>query len=96
MNEYRQTTTSGDAATTPVVGGSPPRAPGAERSASRDGETRTDSVARLLETVSEYERTFSLLLAAVLRLCLPGRDQGMDDADGPGANRTASGNRPNG
>ncbi len=60
------------------------------------GDARKESVSRLLDAFAEYERTVALLRTAVLRLCLPGTDQGMDDADGPGANRTARGNRTNG
>lgn len=57
------------------------------------GDARKDSVVRLLDALSEYERTVALLRTAVLGLCLSGRDR---DADGLRANRTEEGNRPHG
>lgn len=93
MNERQPVPPSGDAAMRPVVGGSPPRASGAERSASRDREARADSISRLLDALAEYERMVSMLVTAVLGLCLSRRDRG---ADSLRANRTEEGNRPNG
>ncbi len=56
---------SGDTARAPITGQSPLDV---LPSASRDREARAE-IARLLEAISEYERT-ALLLTAALRLCL--------------------------
>ena len=97
MSEKKQTPPpSGDAGKTAAAGERVSGTPCTVTSPSREREAEADSAARLMEAVSEYERTVSRLLAAVLRLCLPGKDQGKGDGDGSRANRTEGGDRPNG
>ncbi len=94
MDECKRTPPpSGDAGKTVTAGERVPGTPGSVASPSQGRETRADSAARLLEALSEYERTVSMLVTAVLGLCLSGTD---GDADGLRANRTEEKNRPNG
>ena len=95
MNENNHTSPSADMARTPITCESPPDAPPA---ASRDREARA-SIARLLEAISEYERTVALLRTTVLGLCVSrlasDRDIEPGCVDGSRANRTERGVRPN-
>jgi len=76
MGETKQThPPSGDAGKTATAGERVQGTPCTVTSPSREREARADSAARLLEAVSEYEHTVSLLVAAVLRLCLPGGEK---------------------
>ena len=82
MNERLPVPPSRSAARTSVAEEGVPETPCVVPAATRDRETRADSISRLLEALAEYERTVALLLTTVLGLCLPGRDQGMRDTDG--------------
>jgi len=73
MNECGQKhPPSGDAGKAATTGERVPGTPCTVTSPSWEREARVDSARRLLEAAAEYERTVSLLLTAVLRLCLPG------------------------
>ncbi len=97
MSETKQTPPpSGDAGKTATAGEGVPGMPCTGTSSSRERKARADSAARLLDAFAEYEHTVSLLLAAVLRLCLPAGDREPDDAEAPHANCADRRKFPNG